>query len=124
MQLCRIGAWDDPTAEAFVVVRPERSVYRKLLWRGDRLIGAMIVGRANEVWTTNDVGVLKGLVQSGAAFGAWKGYLRRNPFDIKRVFIALGSTAHLLSLTPVGRRPSRLADSPLGASVPSWKFAG
>ncbi|HSB77324.1 MAG TPA: FAD-dependent oxidoreductase [Candidatus Methylomirabilis sp.] len=118
VDLCRltvasIGAWDDPTAEAFVVARPERSAYRKLLWRGDRLIGAMIVGRANDVWATNDVGMLKGLVQSGTAFGAWKDHLRRNPFDIKRAFIALGSTAQLLPLTTIGRRPPLPADSPL-----------
>ncbi len=113
LTVASIGAWDDPTAETFVVARPERSAYRKLLWRGDRLIGAMMVGRANDIWSTNDGGMLKGLVQSGTAMGVWKEHLRRNPFDIKRAFVASGSTAQLLPLTTLGLRPSLPAETPL-----------
>ncbi len=111
LEIASVGAWDDPTAEAFVAARPERAAYRKLLWRDDRLIGAMILGRANDVWTTNDVGMLKGLVQSGAECGAWKEQLRRNPFAIKPASIASGRTARLLSMTTLGRRPSLPVDN-------------
>jgi len=103
LDIASFGAWDDPTTEVFAVARPEGWAYRKLLWRGERLIGAMILGRANDIWTTNDVGMLKGLVQSGKSLGPWKDHLRRNPFDIKPAFIASGTTAHLLPETILGR---------------------
>ncbi len=103
LDIASFGAWDDPTAEAFAATRPERWAYRKLLWRGDRLTGAMILGMADDVWTTNDVGMLKGLVQSGHSLGAWKEHLRCNPFDIKPAFIASGTTARLLPETILGR---------------------
>ena len=102
LDLASFGAWDDPGAEVFAAVRPERSAYRKLLWRGDRVVGAMIVGRSDDVWTTNDVGMLKGLVQSGANLGAWKEHLRRNPFDVKPAFVASGVTKRLLPQTVLG----------------------
>ena len=103
LDIASFGAWDNPTAEAFAAARPERWAYRKLLWRGDRLIGALILGIANDLWTTNDVGMLKGLVQSGGHLGAWKEHLRRNPFDIKPAFIASGTTARLLPETTLGK---------------------
>jgi NAD(P)H-nitrite reductase large subunit len=103
LDIASFGAWEDPTAEAFASARPERWAYRKLLWRADRLIGAMILGMANDIWTTNDVGMLKGLVQSGGHLGAWKEHLRRNPFDIKPTFIASGTTARLLPETTLGK---------------------
>jgi NAD(P)H-nitrite reductase large subunit len=103
LDIASFGAWDEPTAEGFAVLRPERWAYRKLLWREDRLVGAMILGRANDIWTTNDVGMLKGLVQSGGRLGAWKEHLRRDPFDLKPAFIASGTTARLLPETILGR---------------------
>ncbi|MBI2116295.1 MAG: NAD(P)/FAD-dependent oxidoreductase [candidate division NC10 bacterium] len=103
LDIASFGAWDDPTAEAVAAARPDRWAYRKLLWKGDRLIGAMILGMANDIWTTNDVGMLKGLVQAGNGLGAWKAHLRRHPFDIKPAFIASGTTARLLPETILGR---------------------
>jgi NAD(P)H-nitrite reductase large subunit len=103
LDVASFGRWDDPEAELFVAVRPERPAYRKLLWRGDRLTGAMILGPSEDVWTTNDVGMLKGLVQSGAALGRWKEHLRRNPFDVKPAFVATHTTRRLLSETILGR---------------------
>ena len=102
LDVASFGAWDDASAETFTAIRPERPAYRRLLWKGDRLTGAMILGRSDDVWTTNDVGMLKGLVQSGNRVGAWKEPLRRNPFDIKRSFIASGTTAALLPQTVLG----------------------
>ncbi|MEK7219672.1 MAG: FAD-dependent oxidoreductase, partial [candidate division NC10 bacterium] len=86
LDIASFGAWDDPTAETWAATRPDRWAYRKLLWRGDRLVGAMILGMADDIWTTNDVGMLKGLVQAGSDLGPWKDHLRRNPFDIKPAF--------------------------------------
>jgi len=103
LDIASFGAWDDPAAEAFAATKPGRWAYRKLLWRGDRLIGAMILGMADDIWTTNDVGMLKGLVQSAGNLAAWKEHLRRNPFDVKPAFIASGTTARLLLETTLGR---------------------
>jgi NAD(P)H-nitrite reductase large subunit len=103
LDIASFGAWEDPTAEACAAERPERFAYRKLLWRGDRLTGAMILGMADDIWTTNDVGMLKGLTQAGNGLGAWKAHLSRNPFDVKSAFIASGTTARLLPQTILGR---------------------
>lgn len=104
LDIASFGAWDDPTADAFSALQPERWAYRKLLWRGNRLTGALILGKADDIWTTNDVGMLKGLVQSGADLGKWKEHLRRNPFDVKPAFVASGTTARLLPETVLGRQ--------------------
>ena len=83
-------------------LKPERPAYRKLLWQDDRIIGAMLLGPEKDVWTTNDVGMLKGLVQSGYAWATGRAYLQHNLFDIKRAFIASGTTARLLPQTVLG----------------------
>jgi NAD(P)H-nitrite reductase large subunit len=103
LDIASFGSWDDPAAEAFTARRPERWAYRKLLWRGDRLTGAMILGRGGDLWTTNDIGMLKGLVRSGGSLAAWKEHLRRNPFDIKPAFMASGTAARLLPETILGQ---------------------
>jgi NAD(P)H-nitrite reductase large subunit len=103
LEIASFGAWDDTTAEVFSALKPERPAYRKLLWHDDRITGAMMLGRAEDVWTTNDVGMLKGLVQSGIRLGDWKPYLRHHLFEIKRAYIAAGTTARLLPQTVQGR---------------------
>ena len=110
LEIASFGAWDDASAEVMSALRPERPAYRKLLWHDDRITGAMILGPARDVWATNDVGILKGLVQSGVSLRDWKSYLRNNLFDVKRAFIAAGATARLLPQTVLGR-PSVAAES-------------
>ena len=109
LDVASFGAWDDPRAEAATGLRPDRPAYRKLLWRGDRLTGAIILGPSSDIWTTNDVGMLKGLVQSGASLAAFKAHLGRNPFDLKPAFIASKTTERLLPETVLGR-PSKAPD--------------
>src|SRR5439155_1425665 len=70
------GAWDDAKAEAVSGLKRDRAAYRKLLFSGDRLTGAIIIGRSGDVWTTNDVGMLKGLVQTGVSLGRFKDHLK------------------------------------------------
>jgi NAD(P)H-nitrite reductase large subunit len=103
LDVASFGRWDDPGAELMLAVDPERPAYRKLLWRGDRLTGAMILGPSDDIWTTNDVGMLKGLVQAGTPLGVWKEQLRRNPFDVKRAYVASHTTRQLLPETVLGR---------------------
>jgi NAD(P)H-nitrite reductase large subunit len=107
------GAWDDAKAEAISGLKKDRNAYRKLLFTGEKLTGAIIIGRSNDIWTTNDVGMLKGLVQSGQAIGRYKDHLRRNPFDVKTVFIAAQTTRTLLPETILGRPSMAPGDSPV-----------
>ena len=111
LDVASFGQWDDAGAEVFTATRPERSGYRKLLFRGGRLTGAMICGQAADIWTTNDVGMLKGLVQSGVDLSRWKAHLARNPFDVKPAFIATRTTGQLLPATVLGR-PSHSPELP------------
>ena len=103
LDVASFGRWDDPKAEMVTTVRPDRPAYRKLLFHQDQLTGAMILGPSADIWTTNDVGMLKGLVQSGVRLGAWKERLRRNPFDVKAAYIASRTTGRLLPETVLGR---------------------
>jgi NAD(P)H-nitrite reductase large subunit len=105
LEIASFGAWDDPAAESFAELKEAQTGYRRLLWAGggDRLTGAIILGLSHDLWTTNDVGMLKGLVQSGARVGAGKEALRRNPWDIKRPYIASGSVGRLLPETVLGQ---------------------
>jgi NAD(P)H-nitrite reductase large subunit len=113
LDVASFGAWDDTGAEAMAGLHADRPAYRKLLWRGDRLIGAIILGPSNEIWTTNDIGMLKGLVQSGSPVGRFKDRLRRNPFDIKPAYIASRTTDMLLPETVLGRPARAPGDTPV-----------
>jgi hypothetical protein len=107
------GAWDDGKAEVISGLKKDRNAYRKLLFTGERLTGAIIIGRSSDIWTTNDVGMLKGLVQSGQPLGRFKEHLRRNPFDVKTVFIAAKTASALLPTTVLGRPSKAPGDSPV-----------
>jgi NAD(P)H-nitrite reductase large subunit len=107
------GAWDDAKAEAVSALKKDRNAYRKLLFTGDRLTGAIIIGRSNDIWTTNDVGMLKGLVQTGVSLAPFKDYLKKNPFDVKTPFIASKTTNTLLPETVLGRPSKAPGDSPV-----------
>jgi NAD(P)H-nitrite reductase large subunit len=109
LDVASFGSWDDARAETCSGLRAARPAYRKLLWTGDRLTGAIILGRSSDIWTTNDVGMLKGLVHSGARLGPWKEHLRGNPFDVKPAYVASSTTGQLLPETVLGR-PSLAPD--------------
>ena len=113
LDVASFGAWDDATAEAATGLKADRPAYRKLLWRGDRLTGAIILGPSSDIWTTNDVGMLKGLVQSGVALGRFKAHLMAQPFDVKPAFIASRTTSRLLDETILGRPAKAPGDTPV-----------
>ena len=78
MDIASFGDWsgsDDVTE----FLNTSENVYRKLVWNDDRITGAILMGPARSVWTTNDVGMLKGLIQSGTRLGGWKAYIQENP---------------------------------------------
>ena len=114
LDIASFGVWDDGEAEIMTGVRADRPAYRKLVWRGDRLIGAIILGPSSDIWTTNDIGMLKGLVQSGTPVdGQFKAHLARHPFDIKPVYIASHTTNALLPLTVLGRPAKAPGETPV-----------
>ena len=113
LDVASFGAWDDASAEAISGLHKERPAYRKMLFRGDRMIGAIILGRSTDIWTTNDVGMLKGLVQSGVSLGAFKDRLRQHPFDLKPAFMASQTTGQLLPETVLGRPSKSPGDTPV-----------
>ena len=113
LDVASFGAWDDAQAEAASGVKADQPAYRKLLWRGDRLTGAIILGPSSDIWTTNDVGMLKGLVQSGVSLGRWKAHLKKNPFDVKPAFIATKTTSALLPVTILGRPSKAPGETPV-----------
>jgi len=113
LDVASFGAWDDAQAETAAGVRADRPAYRKLLWRGERLTGAIILGPSSDIWTTNDVGMLKGLVQSGVGLERWKAHLKANPFDIKPAFIATKTTSALLPETILGRPSKAPGETPV-----------
>ncbi len=80
--------------------------YRRYVWAGDRLAGAVIVGPASQVAGENDMGMLKGLVQSGLRLGPWKRLLVERPFEVRKAFAGSGAVAQLLPQTLLGE-PSR-----------------
>jgi len=107
------GAWEDTKAQAISGLHKDRPAYRKFLFRGDRMTGAIILGPSSDIWTTNDVGMLKGFVQTGVALGPWKAHLERNPFDIKPAFIGSRTTGTLLPETVLGRPSKAPGDTPV-----------
>jgi len=96
------GSWDDPKAEVIEGHDAPRHAYRKYLFDGGRMIGAILVSPDAETWAGNDVGMLKGLVQSGVDLGAWKKWLKQDPFDIKKPYLACRTVAQLLPHTLLG----------------------
>jgi NAD(P)H-nitrite reductase large subunit len=113
LDVASFGAWEDTKAHAITGLRKDRPAYRKLLFKGDRMTGAIILGPSSDIWTTNDVGMLKGLVQSGVSLGRWKAHLEKNPFDIKPAYIASRATGTLLPETVLGRPSKAPGDTPV-----------
>jgi len=113
LDVASFGAWDDADAEVISGLHKDRPAYRKMLFRGDRMVGAIILGPSSDIWTTNDVGMLKGLVQSGVSLGAFKDHLRQHPFDLKPAFMAAQTTGQLLPETVLGRPSKAPGDTPV-----------
>jgi hypothetical protein len=101
LQCASYGNGTDSTAEATTMT--DRYLYRRLLWSGDEISGAIFTGQANDVGMLTDLGMVKGLMQTRTALGAWKSFLRENPFDIRRPYVATGAGGKLAGATLLGR---------------------
>ena len=103
LDMASFGTWDDPKAEVIAAEAPERHAYRKYLIQNDRIVGAILIQPNAETWSGNDLGMVKGLVQCGAALGPWKAHLAQEPFEVKKLFLALRATSKLLPETVLGQ---------------------
>ncbi|HZT80828.1 MAG TPA: FAD-dependent oxidoreductase, partial [Gemmataceae bacterium] len=106
LQCASFGRWSEAPAEAMTIRNPDRPVYRKLLWTGDEITGAIFIGPANDLGMLNDVGMVKGIMQTRTHLGPWKEYLRHNPFDVRRAYVAAKVAQKLAGTTLLGR-PSK-----------------
>lgn len=96
LNVASFGNWSSHDDDASVLLVSRDNVYRKLVWDGDRITEAIIMGPARALWATNDVGMLKGLIQSRVHLGGWKQYLHENLWDIKKPFVASRTTRDML----------------------------
>ncbi len=118
LQCASFGNWGDAAADETTICNPSGSIYRKLLWRDDQPVGAIFIGRANDMGMLTDVGMVKGILQTQTRLGPWKKYLQENPFDIRRAYIASGVADKLAKTTLLGR-PSKPRGFQFGGAKPS-----
>jgi NAD(P)H-nitrite reductase large subunit len=95
------GRWQE-AADTTVVWNAGRPVYRKLVWDGTRLVGGIMLGPIEDTTMLTDVGMLKGLVQSGVDLADWKPYLHERPWDLRRAYVASRAATQLLSQATLG----------------------
>lgn len=103
LQGASFGRWNDAAAEATTIDHPAGFVYRRLLFTGDVVSGAIFAGRADDLGMLTDVGMVKGLMQTQTPLGPWKKHLQAHPFDIRRAYVGCGVAARLAATTLTGR---------------------
>ena len=95
LEASSFGGWQGD-GDALVVANPAERIYRKYVFDGDVLVGGILLGPNPTLAGTNDAGMLKGLVQTGASLGPWRRYLEENPLDLRRAYVASGAARRLL----------------------------
>ena len=103
LQCASFGLWKGDGLETTTSVNATRPIYRKLVWKGDKLVGSILLGPADDVAMLNDMGMIKGLIQAGTALGAWKHHIQENPTDIRRPYVATKTAEKLLAVTTLGK---------------------
>jgi NAD(P)H-nitrite reductase large subunit len=101
LQCASFGQWN-ADAETQTIANPGRPGYRKLVWDGDRVTGAILIGPSADISNLNDMGMVKGIIQTQTPLGVWKQHLRDNPLDIRRAYIGAGVAQTLLKTTLLG----------------------
>jgi NAD(P)H-nitrite reductase large subunit len=96
------GTWREDGREVTTVFNSTRPIYRKYVWEGERLVGAIFVGPIDDVTMLNDVGMAKGLIQAKKPLGAWAQYVRSHPTDLRRVYVASSVADTLVRQTLLG----------------------
>lgn len=112
------GDWAGEGKDTTVVVNERRPIYRKLVWQGDVLVGASFVGPKADVTLPNDLGMIKGMIQTRVRFGPVKDHLHRAPFEVRKAYIQLGVAPRLYKETLLGVPSVDRAYRFLGARAP------
>ena len=77
------GLWQGATRGASAKQIDEKAFrYMRLEFQDDRIVGAQCVGH------TENVGILRGLIQTGTPLGGWKGRLMRSPERVMEAYVA------------------------------------
>lgn len=122
LQNSSFGNWNDPGAETMTISNPDGFIYRKLLWTGDKITGAIFTGRPNDMGMLTDVGMVKGIMQTQTKLGEWKEFLQENPFDIRRAYVANKVASKLVGTTLIGR-PAKTRGFHFGGQSPTTHVA-
>ncbi|MBI3909418.1 MAG: NAD(P)/FAD-dependent oxidoreductase [Armatimonadetes bacterium] len=96
------GQWASDGREEQRIVNATLPNTRKIVWDGTRIVGAIVVAPPDDSTMLNDVGMLKGFIQSQAELGAWKRYIEENPADLRRAYIGAGIPARLIPYRTTG----------------------
>ena len=115
------GQWREGSNETTIVSNPTRPIYRKYVWDGDRMVGALFVGPIDDVTMLNDVGMVKGLIQTKQALGNWADYVKENPTDVRRAYVATGTAQKLVSQTLLGGPAKDRAYRVNGKTPQEWQ---
>ena len=102
LQCASFGQWNSDDREIQSIANPGRPGYRKMVWDGDRMVGAILIGSSADISNLNDMGMIKGIIQTQTPMGDWKQHLRDNPLDIRRAYIGAGVAQTLLKTTLLG----------------------
>ena len=102
LQCASFGDWDTAGDDRTVISNPETRIHRELVWSGEHLTGAVFAGRPADMGMLTDVGMVKGLIQTRVPLGNWRDYLKENPFDVRRAYIASGAPHQLTQQTLLG----------------------
>jgi hypothetical protein len=77
------GAWDGVAGGDHAEVLDDTNFrYMRLEFDGDKLVGALSIGR------TDQIGVLRGLIQTAVPLGTWKDKLADDPHRIAEAYVA------------------------------------
>jgi hypothetical protein len=99
LQIASFGDWAEDGSAVRTVINDRRPLYRKLVFVNDRITGAIFLGRPDDVAMLNDMGMVKGLIQTRTPLGIWKQHLEQQPLDVRRAYIGTGVAAKLLERT-------------------------
>jgi len=75
------GQWDGVGGDHAEIVDPDSYRYLRLEFDGDHLVGALSLGR------TDQIGCIRGLIQSGRPLGKWKDRLIQDPNRIADAYV-------------------------------------
>lgn len=114
------GLWRDEGHDTTTVFNASRPIYRKYVWHEDRIVGALFVGPIDDVTMLNDVGMVKGLIQTQQPLGDWAAYIKANPTDVRRAYVASGAAQALIGRTLLGAPARDRAYRVDGKTPPAW----